>query len=94
MAYMPDTPAEFDRLADLVVEKVNPVFRNSVLEGLVEDCEGLAKFLKVSPRTIERKTRDGTIPSFLVGDLRRYHVPEVLEHLKGVSARNGANGLN
>ena len=77
-------PAEWDRLANYVVAKVKEQIVAPLLDPVV-DADGLAQLLKVSKTTIERKTRDGSIPSFQVGDCRRYRVDEVYAALRGPS---------
>lgn len=44
-----------------------------------------AQLLDCSPRTVERRIADGTIPSHRVGGRRRIRVTDLLDHLEGTT---------
>lgn len=45
--------------------------------------ESLALMLQVHPKTIDRWVRDFELPHVMVDGRRMYHIPDVLEWIKG-----------
>jgi excisionase family DNA binding protein len=91
MEYSLEIPPELKRQADFIADRIREELRTDRLDGIVEDANGLAKLLGVSKATIERMTRAGLIPSFLIGDLRRFEVQRVLKHLMARDSVDKAN---
>lgn len=75
------TPGDLERFEERLLARIDELVRATQSVQIV-DAEELAKVLRASIATIERKTRDGSIPSFKVGDLRRYQLDVVLEALQ------------
>jgi excisionase family DNA binding protein len=71
------TPAEIDRLADAVVERLAGRM-SSVVDDETGDVHAAARWLGCSVPTIERAVRRGEIPSIKVGRLRRYRRADLL----------------
>jgi excisionase family DNA binding protein len=82
----PETPAQWQELGDYIVRRLLESLASQANQPSVVDADGLASVLGTSKATVERKTREGTIPSFKVGDLRRYAVSEVITSLTASSA--------
>lgn len=72
------TPAEIDLLAQALYERIAPLLTDAASDEWL-DVHGAAKMLNVSASTVERRTKDGTIQSRLVGRLRRYRRSDLLE---------------
>ncbi len=72
------TPAEIQELAQEVAKIVLAELKNSSQATELDSIE-VAALLKVSKPTVERWTKDGTIPSYLVGRCRRYNRDAVLQ---------------
>lgn len=68
------------RVADLI---------GSRSEDEVGDVHDAARWIGCSVPTIERRTREGSIPSFTVGRLRRYRRTDVLA---AITQERGAQG--
>jgi|688.fasta_scaffold244994_2 excisionase family DNA binding protein len=66
-----------DALVSRIVKGVVAGLTNPVQESLV-DSNRAAKFLGCSKATIERWTRNGTIPSYKIGSKRLYRLSELL----------------
>ncbi len=66
---------ELQRIADLVAESL--ANRTASHEEML-DVHQAAKLLGLSVSTLERRTRDGSIPSIKIGRLRRYRRSELV----------------
>lgn len=66
---------EIQRIADRIVEALGS--RSSIGDEYL-DCHRAAELLGCSVATVERRTRDGSIPSVKVGRLRRYRRADLL----------------
>jgi len=82
------TPAEIDRLADALVERlaargVGPL----AAQDTMTDVHGAAELLGCSVPTVERLARAGTIPSVKLNRLRRYRRADLL----GLNVKGGSN---
>lgn len=78
--------AELDRLVDAIAERVVALLAEHNSDSLL-DSYGAAQILGCSVATIERRTKDGSIPSVKMGRLRRYRRTELLE----LSKKGGAD---
>lgn len=65
-------------VADRVVEAIAGLFPEEVERDQILDAHGAAALLGCSVATIERRTRDGSIPSLRIGRLRRYRRADLL----------------
>ncbi len=79
------TPAEMERLAELLADRVAARLAANAPDALV-DVHRAAELLGCSVPTIERLTRTGAIPSVKLGRLRRYRPSELLGMKKGGAA--------
>lgn len=66
-------------------------------ERVIDTASSLAKFLKLSPATIRKKTKLGEIPRLQLGRAVRYDRADVLRHLQkrndGISENNFQRSL-
>lgn len=69
------TPAEIGLLADALADRL--AGRVADGDGLI-DVHGAAELLRCSVPTIERRVRDGEIPSVKIGRLRRFRRSDLL----------------
>jgi excisionase family DNA binding protein len=74
------TPNDIDRLADAIADRLASLLANA--DDPVGDSDAAAEWIVCSKPTIERMVRDGRIPSFTVGRLRRFRRSEVLAAMK------------
>ena len=77
------TPAEIDRLADALVERLAGRMGNPSDE--IGDVHKAAEWLGCSVPTIERAVSRGEIPSIRVGRLRRFRRADLMA-MKGKGA--------
>lgn len=75
------TPAEIQAIAQEVAKIVVAELTKTAPSTELDSTE-VAALLKVSKPTIERWTKDGVIPSYLVGRCRRYCREAVLKAVK------------
>jgi len=76
------TPPELDTLANLIADRVlTHLSSQSEGESLI-DIHAAAEVVGCSVSTIERLTRDGVIPSFKIGRLRRYRRSDLVSPRK------------
>jgi len=80
------TPFEIERLAEVIADKIAAKLSEQRTDALI-DVHGAAALLSCSVPTIERRTRDGSIPSVKVGRLRRYRRVDLL----AVNKKGGAD---
>lgn len=80
------TPAEIDRLADALVERLSGRLSGGGADE-IGDVYAAAGWLGCSVPTIERAVRRGEIPSIKVGRLRRFRRGDLL-------AINGKGGCD
>lgn len=81
------TPHEMQELSQAITTMAAKLLRTDE----ILDVKGAAELLGVSQPTIERRTMDGSLPSFRVGRLRRYRKSDLLrDDLLGVSATEKA----
>lgn len=73
---------DIDRIADRIIEALGGRLSQSVE---ILDAHGAAELLGCSVPTIERRTRDGSIPSVRIGRLRRYRRSD----LTGLNTKGG-----
>lgn len=71
------TPAEIDRLADAIAERLAGGVRGGAGDE-IGDVYAAAGWLGMSVPTIERAVRRGEIPSIKVGRLRRFRRADLL----------------
>jgi excisionase family DNA binding protein len=74
------TPNDIDRLADAIADRLASLLASA--DDPVGDSHAAAEWIACSVPTIERMVRDGRIPSFTVGRLRRFRRSEVLAAMK------------
>jgi excisionase family DNA binding protein len=72
------TPSELDRLADAVAERIATKLSALTAADAMLDVYQAAELLGCSVPTVERRTREGTLPSVKVGRLRRYRRSDLL----------------
>ena len=80
-----------DTLRALIVRDVVAAIRPLIKESLTSPSpitgrEGMAKILTWSVTTLDRRTKDGTIPSMLDGDRRLYVIADVIESIEAGTA--------
>lgn len=80
------TPAEIDRLADALAERLAGRLGSDATDE-VGDVHDAARWLGCSVPTVERQTRAGVIPSIKFGRLRRYRRADVL----GMNEKGGCD---
>lgn len=80
MTMLQITRAELEQIIANTAQRTAEQFaaRLCAAEDRLLDKHDAAKHLGCSVSTIERMTRDGTIPSHKVGQLRRYKLSEIL----------------
>lgn len=71
------TPAEIDRLADAIAERLAGGVRGGAGD-VIGDIHDAAGWLGCSVPTLERAVRRGEIPSIKVGRLRRFRRADLL----------------
>jgi excisionase family DNA binding protein len=70
------SPAEIDRLADAIAERLAGRFGTDADE--LGDVHDAARWLGCSVPSVERGAKAGAIPSFKVGRLRRYRKADLM----------------
>ena len=83
------SPAELDRLAEALAERLAARLSDGPGAGSLLDVHGAAELLSCSVPTIERARRRGEIPSVRVGRLRRYRRADLLA--LGATKNGGAD---
>jgi excisionase family DNA binding protein len=78
---------EIDRIADRIVAALNASSCSKPFDEMV-DIHGAAKLLGCSVATVERRTKEGSLPSVKFGRLRRYRRADLLAL---VSKKGGAD---
>lgn len=64
---------EINQLADAIAERLHErLSAEHFADELLLDVHGAAKVMGCSVATVERRTRDGDLPSVKIGRLRRY----------------------
>ena len=66
--------AEIDRIANRIIKALGGVSKSDEML----DAHGAAKVLGCSVATVERRTKEGSIPSVKFGRLRRYRRDDLL----------------
>ena len=80
------SPAELDRLAEVLADRLAARLSDGPGAGSLLDVNQAAELLGCSVPTIERARRRGEIPSVRVGRLRRYRRADLL----GLNRKGGA----
>jgi excisionase family DNA binding protein len=72
------TPSEIDSLAHALAECLVPKLTSRLCEDSYLNIHSAAELLGCSVPTVERRTREGKIPSIKIGRLRRYRRGDLL----------------
>jgi excisionase family DNA binding protein len=77
------SPLELDQIADQIAARVLDRLSGHADSDAAIDVHQVAELLSCSVPTVERLTRSGKLPSFKVGNLRRYRRAEILATQRG-----------
>jgi excisionase family DNA binding protein len=77
------SPLELDQIADQIAARVLERLSGQADTDAALDVHQFADLLSCSVPTVERLTRSGKLPSFKVGNLRRYRRAEILATQRG-----------
>ncbi len=72
------SPYELEQIADQIAARVLERLAGHADTDAALDVHQVADLLSCSVPTVERLTRSGKLPSFKVGNLRRYRRAEIL----------------
>ncbi len=78
--------ADLDRIVQRLVAAIQPLLQS---QPALVGCEEMAELLSISLATLDRKRRDGQIPSIKIGSRRLYQPDSVIAAIEVTNETEG-----